>query len=129
MRDSAYSPHTQPSLHVRERPRCRLASFPGPRSELKITAGPRPFSVQFSTMATQNLIMIVSNCTDGQSKFHFGQPNLKSYLQPCRFIRLHEGKAVSCNQKRCRPGNEVRCRLGIVMGVFPREAELDNKIQ
>ena len=41
------------------------------RSELKITAGPRPFSVQFSKMATQNLIMIVSNCTDGQSKFHF----------------------------------------------------------
>ena len=52
-------------------------------TELKITAGPRPFSVQFSTMATQNLIMIVSNCTDGRSKFHFGQPNLKSYLQPC----------------------------------------------
>ena len=50
-------------------------------AELKITAGPRPFSVQFSTMATQNLITIVSNCADGQSKFHFGQPNPKSYLQ------------------------------------------------
>ena len=52
-------------------------------TELKITAGPRPFSVQFATMATQNLIMIVSNCTDGQSKFQFGQPNSMSYFQLC----------------------------------------------
>ena len=33
--------------------------IPDPLPELKITAGPRPFSVQFSTMDTQNLIMIV----------------------------------------------------------------------
>ena len=49
-------------------------------TELKITAGPRPFTVQFSTTATQNLIMIVSNCTEGQLKFHFGQPNPKYYF-------------------------------------------------
>ena len=39
--------------------------------------------MQFSTMATQNLIMIVSNFTDGQSKFQFGLPNPKSYFQLC----------------------------------------------
>ena len=39
-----------------------------------------PFSVQFSTMATQNLTMIVLNCTDGQSKFQLGQPNPKPYF-------------------------------------------------
>ena len=31
----------------------------GGGAELKITAGPRPFSIQFATLATQNLIMIV----------------------------------------------------------------------
>ena len=49
-------------------------------TELKITAGHWPFSVQFSTVATENLILFVSNCTDGQSKFHFGQPNPKPYF-------------------------------------------------
>ena len=42
-----------------------------------------PFPVQFSTMATQNLIMTLSNCTDGQSKFQLGQPNPKPCFQFC----------------------------------------------
>ena len=76
------------------------AECPGP--ELKIAAGHWPFSVQFSTMATslvprpritvmrglgtrlqwplKTLTMIVSNCTDGQSKFQLGQPNPKPYF-------------------------------------------------
>ena len=42
-----------------------------------------------------NSIMVVSNCTDGQSKFHFGQPNLKSYLQLCMPMKLYtEGEAL-----------------------------------
>ena len=36
-------------------------------AELRIVAG--HFFVQFSTMTTQNWIMIVLNCTDGQSNF------------------------------------------------------------
>ena len=52
-------------------------------AELKLTAGHWPFFVQFSTMATQNLILFVSNCIDGQSKFPFGQPNPKPYFQLC----------------------------------------------
>ena len=44
-----------------------------------------PFSMQFSTKATQNLILFVSNCTDGQSTFHCGQPNPKPYFQLCMF--------------------------------------------
>ena len=62
MGSSAYCelPSLPPSLHS-------LAYV----SELKITAGHWPFSVQFSTMAT--LIIIVSNCTDGQSKFPYSR--------------------------------------------------------
>ena len=43
---------------------------PGVETEGDQKSGPRPFSVHFSTMATQNL-----NSTDGQSRFQFGQPN------------------------------------------------------
>ena len=49
----------------------------------KIAAGHWQFSMQFFTMATQNLTMIVSNCTDGQSKFQLGQPNPKPDFQLC----------------------------------------------
>ena len=49
----------------------------------KLTDGHWPFSVQFSITVTQNLIMIVPNCTDGQSQFQFGQPNSKPYFQLC----------------------------------------------
>ena len=49
-------------------------------SELKITAGHWPLSVQLSTMASQNLTMFASNCIDGQSKFQLGQPNQNPYF-------------------------------------------------
>ena len=52
------------------------------QTHFRIAAGHWPLSVQFSTMATQkNLTTIVSNCTDGQSKF---QPNPK----PSIFLAL-----------------------------------------
>ena len=55
------------------------------KAELKITAGPRPFSVQFSTMATQNVIMIASNCTDGPIKISVWptKPEVLFNLQLC----------------------------------------------
>ena len=63
-----------------ERSSCQLGvnfEFKATYTKLKITAGHWPFSVQFSVMATQNLILFVSNCTDGRSKFHFGRSNPK----------------------------------------------------
>ena len=68
-------------------------------SELKITAGPRPFSVQLSTMATQNLVL---NCTDGRSNFKFGRPNLKSYFKLCT---CHEFPIIHTHQLEQGTGN------------------------
>ena len=57
-----------------------LSTSIGKASELKITAG-HHFSMQFCITATQKLILIVTNCTDSQSKFYVGQPNPKPYFQ------------------------------------------------
>ena len=39
-------------------------------------------------MANQNLIVIMSNCTDGRSKFRFGQPNPVLFSAVLLFVRV-----------------------------------------